>query len=170
MSIATTIADPCTADAIVTRMMPGDDVVEVRGAAGGSGGCGHPGTELAAEDEDEQQQEHDRQADQHDGQRRVLDEPSEIAAQHDPRVGHGVGQRGHHAAPEVLLSFSTASAGADPVRAKNTSSRVAVWTWTSATSTSAASRRLSVVRMVDTVSSVAMSSRRDSTIGRAEGE
>ena len=43
-----------------------------------------PSAELAAEDIDEQQQEHDGYADEHHGHGRVAELVLEVAAQHDP--------------------------------------------------------------------------------------
>ena len=62
----------------------GGDVVEVAGAPGVPAGvCGVEAVaELTAEDVDEQQQEHDRHADEEQCQRRVALQAPQVAAQH----------------------------------------------------------------------------------------
>ena len=63
MSMATEIAVPGTAPAMVSSRMPGHDVGEVRRAAGAAA-AQQPAPERAAEDVDEEQQEDDRRADE----------------------------------------------------------------------------------------------------------
>jgi hypothetical protein len=71
-----------------------DDVGEVAGSADAADAL----PEGAAQDVDEQQQEHDRHADEHQRQRRVALQAPQVAPQHRGRVGEGVGEGGHERA------------------------------------------------------------------------
>ena len=76
---------------------PGRDVVEVAGAPGVPAGerGAEPVAELTAEDVDEQQQEHDRHADEEQRHRRVAQQTPKVAAQHRRGVADGVGEGAH---------------------------------------------------------------------------
>src|SRR5215469_3437225 len=103
----------------------GDDIGEVHTATA----CAGPAeavAELAAQDVHEQQQEHDREACEHERQRRVAELVLEVASQHRRRVGEGIGEGGH--GKRASSSWRVArSAVALPVTAKKTSSRSGVW-------------------------------------------
>ena len=91
--------------------------------------------ERAAEDVDEQQQEHDRDAGDEEGQRRVAAHPAEVAPEHRRRVGHGDADR--WSSDGRLLVGRLWS----PVSDRKTSSRSGVWTASPPTSMEAASSR-----------------------------
>jgi hypothetical protein len=93
MSMATEIAVPMAPMATPDQQDPGNDEVEVLGAAAGR--AAEPGAQRAPEHVDEQQQEDDGHADQHQRHGRVAEHVAEPAAQHRRRVGHGVGQGAH---------------------------------------------------------------------------
>src|SRR5271170_1143184 len=91
--------------------------------------------ELAAEDVDKEQQQHDGHADEHHGHGWVAQLALEVAPQHYPRVAERVGERGHdRVTPCSAWSVSDWAVTWLPVTAKNTSSRSGVWTDSRSTS------------------------------------
>jgi hypothetical protein len=93
-SVAIDNAVPSAAVATVMIKNPGDDVGEVGGPVCVSGVV-EIRSELTAEDVDEQQEEHDRKADELERDRRVAKLVFEVAAQHRRSVAEGVRKRAH---------------------------------------------------------------------------
>ena len=131
MSIAIEIAVPWAAPATVIRRIARDDVREVVGATAGDGA--EAGPERAAEDVDEQQQEHDRDAGDEERQRRVAAHPAEVSPEHRRRVGEDERGCGH--------GTVTFCASWSPVSDRKTSSRSGVCSDSASTSIDPASSR-----------------------------
>ena len=86
MSMATEMAVPWAAPATVISRIPGTTYAMYVSRPPARP---RPGAERAAEDVHEQQQEHDRDAGDEEGQRRVAAHAAEVAAEHRRRVGQG---------------------------------------------------------------------------------